>query len=228
MISLIILITRICGQLLHYRYAIAHLLSVVQFIGKNVVSLSFLICLKNYSSSIQQFSFNADRFLEEVLEICETNFTQESNRSINSFLIVFMLISYNHFYITNFTNFTSYVLLMFQFLLIVISIFLIKTLVFNFSFENSSNWPYEVQKYQKINLLSPKGSSKSGNMNIFSFLFISLLSFNFLGKRKMIVASNLFLLVSLPFQWEIFYESSDLRTGLNVCFICYFFCIFHH
>ena len=130
-------------------------------------------------------------FLKRFWRFVKQNLLKKVIARSISFLIVFMLISYNHCYITNFTNFTSYVLLMFQFLLIVISIFLIKTLVFNFSFENSSNWPYEVQKYQKINLLSPKGSSNSGNMNIFSFLFISLLSFNFLGKRTMIVASNL-------------------------------------
>ena len=52
------------------------------------------------------------------------------------YFIVLMLISYNHFYVTNCTN--TYVLLMFQFLLIAISmvlqsIFLIKTLILVFT-----------------------------------------------------------------------------------------------
>ena len=55
---------------------------------------------------------------------------------------------------------------------------------FNFSFYNSSRLSYEVRKYQKINLLAPKGSSNSDNMNILSFFFIFLLPFNFLRKRK--------------------------------------------
>ena len=34
----------------------------------------------------------------------------------------------------------------------------------NFSFYNSSRLFYEVRKYQKINLLAPKGNSNSDNM----------------------------------------------------------------
>ena len=55
---------------------------------------------------------------------------------------------------------------------------------FNFSFYNSSRLSYDVRKYQKINLLAPKGSRNSDNMNILSFFFIFLLSFNLLRKRK--------------------------------------------
>ena len=45
----------------------------------------------------------------------------------------------------------------------------------NFSFYSSSRLFYE--KYQKINLLAPKGSSNSFNMDISSFFFIFLLVF---------------------------------------------------
>ena len=55
---------------------------------------------------------------------------------------------------------------------------------FNFSFYNSSRLCYDVRKYQKINLLAPKGSRNSDNMNILSFFFIFLLFFNLLRKRK--------------------------------------------
>ena len=81
---------------------------------------------------------------------------------------------------------TLYVLLMFQFLLIAISmvlqsIFLIKTSILIFTLAADS---FDVRKYQKINLLASKGSRKSDNMNILSFFFIFLLSFNLLRKRK--------------------------------------------
>ena len=64
----------------------------------------------------------------------------------------------------------------------------------NFSFYNSSRLFYE--KYQKINLLAPKGSSTSFNMNISSF-FIFLMFLVFRERGKMFLASKLFLLVFL-------------------------------
>ena len=42
--------------------------------------------------------------------------------------------------------------------------------------------PFEVKKYEKIKLLTSKGSNNSGNMKILPILFISLLSF--FRKRK--------------------------------------------
>ena len=76
----------------------------------------------------------------------------------------------------------------------------------NFSFYNSSRLFYE--KYQKINLLAPKGSSTSFNMNISSF-FIFLMFFSFPRKRKnvpclkiiftSILTTKLFLFLALTF-----------------------------
>ena len=39
------------------------------------------------------------------------------------------------------------------------------------NFYNSSRLPYEVSKYQKISLLTPKGSSNFGNINFLFFFF---------------------------------------------------------
>ena len=109
-----------------------------------------------------------------------------------------MLISYNHFYVTNCTNTLCSVDVSVSVNSNIngpsINIF---DKNFNFSFYNSSRLCYDVRKYQKINLLAPKGSRNSDNMNILSFFFIFLLSFNLLRKRKMILASKLFFLVSL-------------------------------
>ena len=114
------------------------------------------------------------------------------------YFIVSMLISYKHFYVTNCTNTLCSVDVSVSVNSNIngpsINIF---DKNFNFSFYNSSRLCYDVRKYQKINLLAPKGSRNSDNMNILSFFFIFLLSFNLLRKRKMILASKLFLLVSL-------------------------------
>ena len=115
-----------------------------------------------------------------------------------------------------------YVLLMFQFLLIVISmvlqsIFLIKT----FSFYNSSRLSYEVRKHQKLNLLAPKGSSNSDNMNILSFFFIFLVSFNFLRKRKNNPHFEI-ILASIAFLVCILYRFSKPQNRLKSCFTCQF------
>ena len=109
-----------------------------------------------------------------------------------------MLITCNHFYVTNCTNTLCSV----DVSVSVNSNINIRSINifdknFNISFYNSSRLSYDVRKYQKINLLAPKGSRNSDNMNILSFFFIFLLSFNLLRKRKMILASKLFLLVSL-------------------------------
>ena len=96
-----------------------------------------------------------------------------------------MLISYNHFYITNCNN---------TLCSIDVSVSVNSNINgpstnifdknFNFSFCDSSRLSYEVRKYQKVNLLASKVSRNSDNMNILSFFFIFLLSFNLLRKRK--------------------------------------------
>ena len=101
------------------------------------------------------------------------------------YFIVLMLISYNHYYVNNCTNTLCSVDVSVSFNSNIngpsINIF---DKNFNFSFYNSSRLCYDVRKYQKINLLAPKGSRNSDNMNILSFFFIFLLSFNLLRKRK--------------------------------------------
>ena len=102
-----------------------------------------------------------------------------------SYFIILMLISYNHFYVTNYTNTSCFV---------DVSVSVNSSIngplinIFdkniNFSFYNSSRLSYVVRKYQQNNLLGPKGSRDSDNMNILSFFFIFLLSFNFLRKQK--------------------------------------------
>ena len=101
------------------------------------------------------------------------------------YFIILMLISYNHFYVTNYTNTSCFV---------DVSVSVNSSIngplinIFdkniNFSFYNSSRLSYVVRKYQQNNLLGPKGSRDSDNMNILSFFFIFLLSFNFLRKQK--------------------------------------------
>ena len=101
------------------------------------------------------------------------------------YFIILMLISYNHFYVTNYTNTSCFVDVSVSVNSSVsgplINIF---DKNINFSFYNSSRLSYVVRKYQKNNLLGSKGSRDSDNMNILSFFFIFLLSFNFLRKQK--------------------------------------------
>ena len=100
------------------------------------------------------------------------------------YFIVLILISYNR-YVTNCTNILCSADVSISVNINIngpsINIFYKN---FNFSFYNSSRLSYDVRKYQKINLLAPKGSRNSVNMNILSFFFIFLLSFNLLRKRK--------------------------------------------
>ena len=105
---------------------------------------------------------------------------------------------------------TLYVLFMFQFLLMVVqAIFLIKTSILVFAIV--SRLPYEVRKYQNINLLAPKGSSNSDDLNILSFYLIFLLSFNFL--RKQIT------LTCIAFLGCILYRFSKPQNRLKSCFV---------
>ena len=115
---------------------------------------------------------------------------------------------------------------MFQFLLIAISMIHLSINTFdknfNFSFYNSSRLSYEVSKYQKINLLALKGSSNSDNINILSFFFIFLLSFNFLRKQKNDPRPKINL-TSIAFLMCILYRFSKLQKRLKSCFTCHFF-----
>ena len=101
------------------------------------------------------------------------------------YFIILMLISYNHFYVTNYTNTSCFVDVS-----VSVNSSISGPLInifdknINFSFYNSSRLSYVVRKYQKNNLLGSKGSRDSDNMNILSFFFIFLLSFNFLRKQK--------------------------------------------
>ena len=139
------------------------------------------------------------------------------------YFIVLMLISYNHFYVTNCTNTLCYV---------DISVSVesntnshsinIFDKSFNFSFYNSSRLTHEVRKYQKINLLAPKGSSNSDNMNILSVFVIFLLSFNFLRKRKHDQCFKI-ILTSITFLVCILHGFSKRQNRLKYCFTCQFF-----
>ena len=120
-----------------------------------------------------------------------------------------MLISCSHYYVNNCTNTLCSVDVSVSFNSNIngpsINIF---NKMFNFSFCNSSRLYYGVRKYQKINLLAPKGSSTSFNMNISSF-FIFLMFFSFPRKRKnvpclkiiftSILTTKLFLFLALTF-----------------------------
>ena len=139
------------------------------------------------------------------------------------YFIVLMLISYNHFYVTNSTNNLCSVDAS-------VSVYSntngpsinIFDKNVNFSFYSSSRLPYEVRKYQKINLLAPKGSSYSDNMNILSFVFVFLLSFNFLRKRKNDPRLKI-ILTSIAFLVCILYRFSKPQNRLKSCFSCQFF-----
>ena len=90
---------------------------------------------------------------------------------------------------------------------------------FNFSFYKKSG---KVRKYQKINLLAPKGSRNFENMNILSFFVIFLLSFNFLRKQKNDPRLKV-ILTSTAFLVCILYRFSKSHNRLKSCFTCQFF-----
>ena len=134
-----------------------------------------------------------------------------------------MLISYNHYYVNNCTNTLCSVDVSVSFNSNIngpsINIF---DKNFNFSFYNSSRLCYDVRKYQKINLLAPKGSRNSDNMNILSFFFIFLLSFNLLRKRKNDPRLKI-ILTSIAFLVCILYRFSKPHNKLKSCFTFQFF-----
>ena len=70
--------------------------------------------------------------------------------------------------------------------------------------------------------MAPKGSRNSDNMNILSFFFIFLLSFNLLRKRKNDPRLKI-ILTSIAFLVCILYRSSKPYNRLKSCFACQFF-----
>ena len=154
---------------------------------QDIYSLYFLLNLsqKKSSSSIYQFPFNSNRFLKKFSRFVKRNLLKIVIAWSPGYFIVLMLISYNHYYVNNCIN--IYVLLFFQFLLIAISMvlqstFLVKTSILVFTIAvDCVMMPGNIKK---INLLAPEGSRNSDNMNILSFFFIFVLSFNLLRKRK--------------------------------------------
>ena len=87
------------------------------------------------------------------------------------------------------------------------------------NFYNSSRLPCEVSKYQKISLLTPKGSSNFGTINFLSFFFIYLLS---LGKQKNDPHLKIILTI-IAFLVCILVDLQNLRKRLKSCFACQFF-----
>ena len=101
------------------------------------------------------------------------------------------------------------------------SIFLIKTYILVFTI--AADWlSYGVKKYKKINSLAAKGSRNSDNMNILSFFFIFLLSFNLLRKRKNDPRLKI-ILTSIAFLVCILYRFSKPHNKLKSCFTFQFF-----
>ena len=112
---------------------------------------------------------------------------------------------------------TLYDLLMFQFLLIA-------KWFFNLYFSEKLQFSFlqKIKKGQEINLLAPKGSRNSENMNILSFFFIFLLSFNFLRKLKNDSRLEV-ILTSIAYLVCILYRFSKSHNRLKSCFTCRFF-----
>ena len=146
----------------------------------------YLILLKKISVLLFiSFLLILINFLKKFWRFAKQNLLKIVTARSPVYFIVLMLILYYHFYVTNCTN---------NLFSVDISVSVNSNINgssinifdknFNFSFYNSSRLSYEVRKYQKINLLAPKGSSNSDKMNILSFFFIFLLSFNFSRKWK--------------------------------------------
>ena len=189
-----------------------------------IVSISFLIWLKEipFFLFISSLLMLIDSF-KKFWKFLKRNLLKIIIARLPGYFIVLILISYNHFYVTNCTNTLCSVDVSVSVNSNInghsINIF---DKNFNFTFYNSSRLSYEVRKYQKINLLAPKAGRKSGNMNIFSFLFIFLFSFNFLRKRKNDPPLKI-ILTSIVFLMCILYRFSNPHNRLTSCFTCQFF-----
>ena len=113
-------------------------------------------------------------FLKKFWRLAKQSQLKVATAPLSCYFIVSMLISYNHFYASNCTNnFCSDDVLVSVNRNINDPSINIFDKNFDFSFYNSSRLSYEVMKYQKINMLTPKGSSNSHNLNTLSFLHIS-------------------------------------------------------
>ena len=134
-----------------------------------------------------------------------------------------MLTSYNHFYVTDCTNTLCSVDVSVSVNSNInapsINIF---DKNFNLSFYNSSRLSYDVRKYQKSNLLAPRGSRNSDNMNILSLFFIFLLSFSLLKKRKNDPRLKI-ILASIAFLVCILYRFPKPQNRLKSSFTYQFF-----
>ena len=134
------------------------------------------------------------------------------------YFTVLMPVSYNHYYANNCTNTLCSVDVSVSFNSNIncpsINIF---NKNFNFSSYNSSRFYYGVRKYQKISLLASKDSKNSGNMNILSFFFIYLLSFNLLRKLKNDPRFKI-ILTGIAFLVFILYRFSKPHNKLKSCF----------
>ena len=126
-----------------------------------------------------------------------------------------MLISYKHFYVTNCTLCSVDVSVFFNSNINGPSLNIFYK-NFNVSFCKSSRLCYDVRKYQKINLLAPKGSRNSDNMNILSFFF------TFLRKQKNDPHLKI-ILTSITFLVCILYRLSQPHNKLKSCFTFQFF-----
>ena len=111
------------------------------------------------------------RFLKKFWRLVKQNLLRIILARSPVYFIVLMLILYYHFYVTNYNLFSVDVSVSVNNNITGCSI-LIFDKNFNFSLYNSSRLSYEVRKYKKINLSSPKGSGNSDSMNISSsFLY---------------------------------------------------------
>ena len=144
-----------------------------------IVSLSSLIWLKKIAVLlfISSLLILIDSF-KKFWRFVKRNLLKIVIAPPPGYFIVLMQISYNNDYVSNCTNTLCSVDVPVSFNSNIngpsINIF---DKNFNFIFYNSSRLCYDVRKYQKINLLAPKGNKNSGNMNILPFFFIFLLIF---------------------------------------------------
>ena len=191
-----------------------------------IASISFLIWLQKIPVRLFVSSLLILKdFFKKFWRFVKRNLFKVVIARSPGYLTVLMLISVNHFYVTSCTNTLCSVDVSVSVNSNIngpsINIF---DKNFNFSFYNSSRLSYDVRKYQKTNLLVPKCSRNSGNMNILSFFsyFCFLLIFLKTGKRKNDPHLKI-ILTSIAFLVCILYRFSKLHNRLKSCFTCQFF-----
>ena len=180
----------------------------------SIVSISSLIWLKQipvllFISSLLMLIDSFKKFWRFV----KRNLLKVVIARSPGYFIVLMLISYSHFHVTN----CSHTLCSVDVSVSVNSningpLINIFDKNFNFSCYSHSRLSYDARKYQKINLLAPRGSTNSLNMNILSFFFIFLLSFNLVRKWKNNPRLKI-ILTSIAFLACILYRFSNLIIG---------------